>query len=107
MFRDIAGCGSFARGRLRVEIVVEHDGIRLHGRNRVRHMGQHVILDLDQVHGCLSNLAGDRGHSRHDMPMEQHLVAGENLAADVVFSRRGNATRARRAERLAWASRAP
>ena len=107
MFCDIAGRTGCAGGRLRVEIVVEHDGIRLHGRNRVRHMGQHVILDLHQVHGCLSNLAGDSRHSRHDMPMEQHLVAGENLAADVVFSRRGNAARAGRPEALAWAGRAP
>src|SRR5262249_46824955 len=38
MLCDIAGCGSFARGSLRVEIVVEHYGIRLHGGDRVRHM---------------------------------------------------------------------
>ena len=65
------------------EIVMQDRRIGAHRRLDVGHMGQDLVIDLDELQGLAGNDGVGRGDARHRMTFIEHLVAGHHIAQHV------------------------
>ena len=62
-----------------VGLVVDDGRARLHGLQRVQHMGQHLVLHFDETQGLPRDVGGLRGHHRDPVAHEAHFVVQHHL----------------------------
>jgi len=66
-----------------IEVVVQQGRVRRHRGLDVDDVGQHLVLDLDEI----DRLGGDEGRGGrdrgHGVPLVEHLVAGHDIAREV------------------------
>ena len=70
---------------------MQKNRIGVHSIQRVKHVEQALVLDVDEGHRVLGDVLGDGGYRGHGMAVEQHLAPRQHLLAHVVLSGRGGA----------------
>ena len=66
---DVAGIEHALEGEIVAKLGMDHRGVRLERGLRLRHGGQHVIVDADQRAGVLGLSAGPRHHRAHRLAL--------------------------------------
>ena len=78
--------GPFLSHRIGAQIVPENGRVRFHCLFNIQHQFKQFVLNLNQFDGVQGRLQLGGRHSRHRVAVEQHLVAGHDIGAEIVLS---------------------